>query len=62
MTQEELADTLALTPIHVNRTLKALVAEGLVLQTKRSVKIPDWQALAKVGDFESGYLHLPRTG
>ena len=59
MTQEELSDTLALTPIHVNRTLRALAAEGLVIRTNRSVKIVDWHALAKVGDFDTGYLHLP---
>jgi CRP-like cAMP-binding protein len=60
MTQEELADTLALTPIHVSRTLKTLVAEGFVSRTNRSVKIIDWHGLAKLGDFDVGYLHLPR--
>ena len=61
MTQEELADTLALTSIHVSRTLKALAAEGLVSRTKRSVKILDWHALAQLGDFDAGYLHLPEN-
>jgi CRP-like cAMP-binding protein len=59
MTQEELADALALTPIHVSRTLRSLAAEGLVQRTNRSVKILDWHGLAKLGDFDSGYLHLP---
>lgn len=59
MTQEELADTLALTSIHISRTLKSLAAEGLVTRTNRSVKILDWHQLAKLGDFDSGYLHLP---
>jgi CRP-like cAMP-binding protein len=59
MTQEELADALALTPIHVSRTLKALAEEGLVERTHRSVKILDWHALTKLGDFDRGYLHLP---
>lgn len=58
MTQEELADALALTPIHVSRTLRALAEEGLVQRTNRSVKILDWHLLAKVGDFDPGYLHL----
>ncbi|MEO6715782.1 MAG: Crp/Fnr family transcriptional regulator [Novosphingobium sp.] len=60
MTQGELSDTLALTPIHVNRTLRTLAAEGLVVRTNRSVRIVDWHALAKVGDFDTGYLHLPK--
>ena len=59
MTQEELGDALALTSIHVSRTLKSLEIEGLVKRTNRSVKIVDWHALAKLGDFDSGYLHLP---
>lgn len=59
MTQEELADALALTPIHISRTLKALAEAGLVSRTQRSVRILDWHALALVGDFDSRYLHLP---
>jgi CRP-like cAMP-binding protein len=58
MTQEQLADALGLTPIHVNRTLMSLQAEGLIKRTRRSVTIPDWKALAKVGDFDPNYLHL----
>jgi CRP-like cAMP-binding protein len=58
MTQEQLADALGLTSVHVNRTLKALTAEGLIERSKRSVKIADWKRLAAVGDFDSNYLHL----
>ncbi len=60
MTQEQLADTVGLTPVHVNRTLKALDAEGLTTRSQRSVKINDWQRMAKVADFRSTYLHLPQ--
>ena len=59
MTQEELADAVGLTSIHVSRTLKTLAEEGLVERTVRTVKILDWHGLAKLGDFHSGYLHLP---
>jgi CRP-like cAMP-binding protein len=58
MSQEELADALGLTPVHVNRTLKALQAEGLIERTRRSVLIPDWKRLARVADFDPNYLHL----
>ena len=61
MTQEELADALGLTTIHVNRTLKALAKEKLIVRTSRSVEILDWARLAIIGDFDSGYLHLERT-
>lgn len=59
MTQEQLADTTGLTPVHVNRTLKALDASGLTVRSKRSVVITDLKKLADVGDFRSTYLHLP---
>lgn len=58
MTQEQLADALGLTPVHVNRTLRALQAEGLIERTQRAVKIGGWDKLAEVGDFDPAYLHL----
>jgi CRP-like cAMP-binding protein len=58
MTQEQLADAVGLTPVHVNRTLKALEAEGLIVRSKRSVSFPDWKKLRGTGDFNQRYLHL----
>jgi CRP-like cAMP-binding protein len=58
MTQEQLADALGLTPVHVNRTLKALEAEGLVTRNKRNISFPDWERMRGVGDFNQRYLHL----
>jgi CRP-like cAMP-binding protein len=59
MTQEQLADCTGLTPVHVNRTLKALEAENLISRrSSRSITIGDWKKLADAGDFDSMYLHL----
>jgi CRP-like cAMP-binding protein len=59
MTQEQVADTTGLTPVHVNRTLKSLEAENLITRrNSRSIVIGDWKKLAEAGDFDSGYLHL----
>jgi CRP-like cAMP-binding protein len=58
MTQEQLADALGLTPVHVNRTLKQLDAEGLIIRTRRSISFPDWEKMSRVGDFNTRYLHL----
>lgn len=58
LTQEQLADVLGLTSVHVNRTLKSLEAEGLIDRFKRSVTIVDWGKLQEAGDFDSLYLHL----
>jgi CRP-like cAMP-binding protein len=62
LTQEQLGDCLGLTPVHVNRMLKLLRAEGLIGRTKRSVQITDWKTLAAAGDFNSTYLHLDLEG
>jgi CRP-like cAMP-binding protein len=63
MTQEQLADVLGLTPVHVNRTLQALESEGLITRSRRQVTIPDWEKLREVGDFNERYLHLqPQNG
>src|ERR1700710_2956326 len=45
MTQEQIADTVGLTPVHVNRTLKGLDADGLTVRRKRAVVIQDWKRL-----------------
>lgn len=58
MTQEQLGDATGLTPVHVNRTLKLLDAEGLVVRHKRRVSFPDWQRMRAVADFSDRYMHL----
>jgi CRP-like cAMP-binding protein len=58
MTQGQLADALSLTPVHVNRTLKALEAAGLIERDRRSVTIADWDALRQAGEFDPSYLYL----
>jgi CRP-like cAMP-binding protein len=58
MTQEQLGDVLALTPVHVNRTLMALRDDGLVAFSKGVAEIPDWDMLVAVGEFDPAYLHL----
>jgi CRP-like cAMP-binding protein len=59
MTQEQLADATGLTPVHINRTIKQLRADGLIEgNSPRSIIIGDWRRLAEAGDFNSSYLHL----
>lgn len=58
MTQEQLGDALGLTAVHINRTLKGLVRDGLIGNSKRGISIPDWESLIRVADFNSRYLHL----
>ena len=58
ITQIHLADATGLTPVHVNRTLKALRCEGVVDVATRMVRILDWDALARLGDFNRDYLQI----
>jgi CRP-like cAMP-binding protein len=61
MTQEQLADCTGLTPVHVNRTLKALEMAGLIIRSGRSVSIPDWQRLRDAAGCSELYLHLDQA-
>ena len=59
MTQEQLADATGLTPVHINRTLKALERDGLIERASpRAIHIADWRKLAQAGEFDSNYLHM----
>ncbi|HEY0012477.1 MAG TPA: Crp/Fnr family transcriptional regulator [Allosphingosinicella sp.] len=58
MTQEQIADAVGLTPVHVNRVLKELGRLDLIARDKRAVTIVDWDRLRHVGDFSARYLHM----
>jgi CRP-like cAMP-binding protein len=62
MSQEQLADALGITPVHVNRILRDLDREGLIRRSKRHIHIPDWEALRRIGGFNELYLHLDQAG
>jgi CRP-like cAMP-binding protein len=58
VTQAEVADTLGITPVHVNRTLQELRERDLVSWQGRMVTIKDWDALAAFSEFDPTYLNL----
>lgn len=60
-TQNHIADALGLTPIHVNRTLRALREGGLVTMASREVTIHDWDRLTQRAEFDTDYLQLNRV-
>lgn len=55
MTQAQLADAAGLTPVHINRTLRALATIGTRF-SQRMVRIDDWDLLVEIGDFYPAYL------
>ncbi|MEZ5669106.1 MAG: Crp/Fnr family transcriptional regulator [Alphaproteobacteria bacterium] len=61
MTQEDLADTLGLSAVHVNRTLRWLRGERLVETGPSHVRILDMPGLERIAGFDAGYLHFTET-
>ncbi|GGF82560.1 transcriptional regulator [Azorhizobium oxalatiphilum] len=57
LTQEQIGDAVGLTPVHVNRSLKLLAAEGLIQRDRRKVSLSSWTRLREVADFSALYLH-----
>ncbi|MBN8843170.1 MAG: Crp/Fnr family transcriptional regulator [Sphingomonadales bacterium] len=57
MTQEQLADLLGLTPVHINRTLKELERRGAIARNGRRVRIGNLAQLRALADFTDTYLH-----
>jgi CRP-like cAMP-binding protein len=60
LTQEDLAECLGLTSVHVNRTLKALREQGLVEFRGGRVDIGDIEGLQRVAEFDPRYLYLEK--
>lgn len=56
MSQLMIADATGLTPIHVNRTLQALRADGLIRLSGKTLVIPDFGRLAAASDFHTPWL------
>jgi CRP-like cAMP-binding protein len=55
LTQEQLADVLGLTSVHVNRVLQGLRREGLVVLRKPRLFIPDLARLHAAAGFDDGW-------
>lgn len=58
LTQTELADTLGLTPVHVNRVLKEFRAAGLIAMERKVLSLLDVEGLQSRAGFNKDYLHL----
>ncbi|MCB2101321.1 MAG: Crp/Fnr family transcriptional regulator [Rhodobacterales bacterium] len=56
LTQDLLADALGLSTVHVNRTLRRLRDEGLLVLSRGWVRIPDIERLQQAAEFTPDYL------
>ena len=61
VTQAEIADSLGLSTVHVNRSLMSLRADGLIdSKMLKTLTILDWEGLKKAGEFDPTYLHIQK--
>lgn len=57
VTQLDLADTVGLSNVHVNRSLQELRRQGVIELKGRSLRILDHQRLRTIAEFNARYLH-----
>jgi CRP-like cAMP-binding protein len=57
-TQADLADACGISSVHANRVVQELRRLGLVEWDPRTVRIRNWDALVKIGNFSEDYLRL----
>lgn len=60
LTQDDLADVLGLTPVHINRKLQQLRQENLITLRSKRLAIQDLRVLQQIAGFDGAYL-APRT-
>ena len=58
ITQGELADTMGLSDVHMNRVIQRLRKAKLITLKAKSLVILDYARLAEVSGFNPNYLHL----
>ena len=56
MTQEQVANALGLSIVHVNKKLKSLCKQGLLTIKGRQIGVPDVAAAIRVADFDAAFL------
>ena len=60
VTQSDIADTVGLSIVHVNRMIQELRASGLILWDRKTVTVLDIDRLREFADFDPTYLNLVR--
>lgn len=56
LTQVDLADTLGLSVVHVNRVLKGLRQQQLISLQSQTLTVLDWPELVRLAEFDTSYL------
>ena len=56
LTQEQLAETTGMTPVHTNRVLQRLRKDGVISLEERHLRILEPLRLKEIGEFDGSYL------
>lgn len=58
MSQEQIGDSVGITPVHVNRSIRSLVESGLINHTNRKYEIVDLNGFRQAGQFTERFLSV----
>lgn len=61
LTQDDFADVVGLTPVHINRKLQQMRSQRLISLRAKELSILDEHALRQLAGFHGGYLYPPRA-
>ena len=59
--QTDMAEACGLTPVHVNRMLRALRADGVLKTGGRTVELLDLKRLWALAEFDPAYLFIDQS-
>jgi CRP-like cAMP-binding protein len=59
--QIDIADSLGLTNVHVNRVLQDMRAKGLITFRNGTLVVHEWNELVRTAEFDPAYLHLKKA-
>lgn len=59
--QDDLADLLGLSAVHVNRSMNELKRHGYIAYDKHEFVIREYDRLLRIADFNPQFLHTPQT-
>lgn len=59
LTQEQIAEAVGLTPVHVNRSIRALREERLISIARKELTILSWSRLVAIAEFDPAHLQIP---
>ncbi|WP_159952418.1 Crp/Fnr family transcriptional regulator [Rhizobium sp. 18065] len=58
LSQAEVADTLGLSLVHLNKTLQKLRGDDVIRWVDRILTVLDWNELKRIAEFDDSYLNL----